>query len=253
MADRFDGTNEAEVAIWAREEAGLWVTPTADHLFIGLISEAEIDRIRAGLGRVVMGHLVDAVDPEGPDGPVRVTLRNGDHVDIEPGSWIVNCTSHFDFTGRPAEPPYVSPSGRSIRVGLSGLFGFTSFSGYFLTHLLFLDKIKEVPLYSADGITMFQKSPLAALTAALTMAQYNLGMVADHVPAKVFQQCGLDFDRWYPFPRRFAGQVQFLAGRKRRRAQYRRALDTVGERFGVAHGPLVGAEAPTESVRPDVA
>ena len=50
----------------------------------------------------------------------------------------------------------------------------------------------------------------------------------DHVPAKVFQQCGLDFDRWYPLPRRLAGQLRFLA---------------VGERFGIAHGPLVGAQA----------
>ncbi len=239
MANRFDGTNEHDVATWARETAGLWVTPTADHLFIGLISEAEIERIRAGLGRVVMDHLVDAVD----DGDaLRLLLRSGDSVDIEPGSWIVNCTSHFDFAGRPADPAYVSPSGRSIRVGPTGMFGFTSFGGYFLTHLLFLDKIREVPLYTADGIALFQKSPLAGLTAALTLAQYNLGLVADHVPARVFQQCGLDFDRWYPYPRRFAGQVKFLTARKRLRAQQLHALDTLGERFGIAHGPLVGAE-----------
>jgi len=239
MVNHFDGTNEDDVAAWAREKAGLWATPTAEHLFIGLISEAEIERIRAGLGRTVMDHLVDAVD----DGEgVRLTLRSGDHVDIEPGSWIVNCTSHFDFADRPAEPPYVSASGRSIRVGATGLFGFSSFGGYFLTHLLFLDKIRTVPLYTVDGITLFQKSPLAGLTSLLTMAQYNLGLVADHVPAKVFQQCGLDFDRWYPFPRRFAGQLQFLVGHKRRGERYRRALDSMGERFDVAHGPLVGAE-----------
>ncbi|WP_223162661.1 NAD(P)-binding protein [Nocardioides antri] len=243
MANRFDGTNEAEVATWARETAGLWATPRADHLFIGLISEAEIERIRAGLRRVVMDHLVDAVDPDSTDGPVRVILRSGDHVDIEPGSWIVNCTSHFDFTGRPTEPPYVSPSGRSVRIGATGMFGFSSFAGYFLTHLLFLDKITTVPLYTLDGIALFQRSPLAGVTAAMTLAQYNLGQVADHVPAKVFQQCGLDFDRWYPLPRRFAGQVQFLVAHKRRRAQYRRALDVVGERFGIAHGPVVDAEA----------
>jgi hypothetical protein len=243
MANRFDGTNEDEVAAWTRETAGLWVTPTADHMFIGLISEAEIERIRGGLGRIVMDHVVDATDPDGDDGPVRVSLRSGEHLDVAPGSWIVNCTSHFDFSGRSAEPPYVSPSGRSIRIGATGLFGFTSFGGYFLTHLLFLDKVRTVPLYTADGIALFQQSPLAGLTAALTLAQYNLGLVADHVPAKVFQQCGLDFDRWYPFPRRLAGQLQFLAAHKRRRPHYLHALDTVGERFDIAHGPVVGAEA----------
>lgn len=243
MANRFDGTNEDEVARWARETTGLWVTPSAEHLFIGLISAAEIERIRAGLGRVVMDHLVDAVDAVDDDDGVRLVLRKGDPLDIAPGSWIVNCTSHFDFTGRTTEPPYVSPSGRSVRVGATGMFGFTSFAGYFLTHLMFLDKITTVPLYTVDGIGLFQKSPLTGLTAALTLAQYNLGLVADHVPAKVFQQCGLDFDRWYPFPRRFAGQVQFLVARKKQREHYRRAIDTVAERFGVAHGPLVGVEA----------
>ncbi|WP_220454164.1 FAD-dependent oxidoreductase [Nocardioides immobilis] len=243
LANRFDGTNEYDVATWAREKAGLWATPTAAHLFIGLISEAEIERIRAGLGRTVMDHLLDAVDDG--DG-VRLTLRSGGHVDVEPGSWLVNCTSHFDFADRPSEPPYVSASGRSIRIGATGLFGFSSFGGYFLTHLLFLDKIRTVPLYTTDSIALFQKSPLAGLVSLLTIAQYNLGLVADHAPAKVFQQCGLDFDRWYPLPRRFAGQLQFLIGHKRRREQYRRALDTMGERFGIDHGPVIGAEmAPT--------
>ena len=246
LTGRFDGTNEAELFAWAREWGGLWATPRADHCFLGLMSAAEIDRVRAGLGRVVMDHLVDAFDVEHPDDgddAVRLTLRSGDVIGIEPGSWIVNCTSHFDFAARESEPPYVSAGGRVLNVGATGMFGFTSFAGYFLTHLLFLDKIRTVPLYTADGIALFQQSPLAGLAAAMTLAQYNLGLVADHVPAKVFQQCGLDFDRWYPFPRRFAGQVQFMAGHKKRREQYRRALDTVGERFGIAHGPLVGAEA----------
>lgn len=241
MSARFDGTNEAEAFGWARDTVGLSMTERAEHCFLGLASAAETDRVRAGLGRVVMDHLVDAVDVD--DG-VRLTLRSGDHVDIEPGSWIVNCTSHFDFAGRAEEPPYVSAGGRIVNVGATGMFGFSSFGGYFLTHLLFLDKIRTVPLYSADGISLFQQSPLAGLAAALTLSQYNLGLVVDHVPAKVFQQCGLDFDRWYPFPRRFAGQLQFVIGHKRRREGYRRALDTVGERFGIRCGPIVGVADP---------
>lgn len=247
LAARFDGTNEADVFAWARETAGTWVTPRADHFFLGLISLAETDRIRAGLRHVVMDHLLDAVDLEGADDGVRLTLRSGAHVDIEPGSWIVNCTSHFDFTGRSSEPPYVSASGRVIHVGANAMFGFSSFAGYFLTHLLFLDKVRTAPLYAVDGMALFQKSPQAALAAALTLAQYNLGVVVDNVPAKVFRQCGLDFDGWYPFPRRFAGQLDFLLGHKRRREGYRRALDTVGERFGVDHGVRVGVTEPVAS------
>ena len=43
------------------------------------------------------------------------------------------------------------------------MFGFSSFGGYFLTHLLFLDKIRTVPLYAADGIALFQQSQMAGL------------------------------------------------------------------------------------------
>ena len=240
IADRFDGTNEAEMWAWCRDRYGVWATPTAEHCFIGLISPAEIERIRDGLGQVVMDHLVDAVDSDAADGSgVRLTLRSGGHLDVAPGSWIVNCTSHLAFEGRPEEPPYISAGGRVLRVGATGLFGFSSFAGYFLTHLLFLGKIREVPLYAAEGMTLFQRSTSAGVAAVLTLAQYNLGLVADAVPAKVFQQCGLDFDRWYPFPRRLAGQLSFLAGHKRKREHYRQALDAVGERFGLACGPVV--------------
>lgn len=238
-AERFDGRNEADVLAWLRDNFGTWATPTAEHHVLGMLSRAETGRIRAGLGQVVMDHLVDAVDVEGGD-CVRLELRSGSHLDIEPGSWIVNCTGHFAFQGRPADPPYVSESGRVVTVGITPMFGFSSFGAYFLTHLLFLDKITSVPLYTTDGVRLFNANQTVSVLNALVMAQYNLGLVLDHVPAKVFAGCGLDFDRWYPLPRRLAGQLGFMATHRRRREQYRRVLDTVGERFGIRGGPLVG-------------
>ncbi len=240
LADRFDGTNEDEVFTWCRDKFGIHVTPTAGHFFLGLISEAEIETIRSGLAQVLMDHLVDAVDV---GDEVRLELKSGDHVVVPPGSWIVNCTSHFDFGGRPPEPPYVEAGGRILNVGTTGMFGFTSFAGYFLTHLMFLDKLTTAPLYSSDGVRLFSASSTAAVAGALTLAQYNLGLVADHVPAKVFQQCGLDFDRWYPVPRRLPGQVRFLATRRRKRPRYERALDRLGERFGIEGGTTVAERA----------
>jgi hypothetical protein len=63
-----------------------------------------------GLGPVVLDHLVDAtdsgdqpVDLRDPDS-VRLTLRSGGHLDVAPGSWIVNCASHLAFEGRATEP-----------------------------------------------------------------------------------------------------------------------------------------------------
>lgn len=242
MADRFDGTNELDVFNWVRDNYGTGPIPQAQHFWLGALSEAESDRIHSGLGKVVMDHLADVVDT---DGGAQVLLREGSPIDIAPGSWIVNCTSHFNFRERIVDIPYVSASGRVVTIGVSGMFGFTSFAGYFLTHLLYSGKITEIPLYSADGNALIKQSAPGTVMGALTLSQYNLGLAFDYLPAKVFQGLGLDFDRWYPAPRRLVGQLKFVARHKRQREHYRRSLDTLSERFGVRIGPVVEASPVT--------
>jgi hypothetical protein len=114
----------------------------------------------------------------------------------------------------------------------------TSFGGYFLTHLLFLDKIRDIPLYELDAQDLRAKSHTAFPYTLLTLAQYNLSLIADSVPTKVFGDCGLDFDRWYPLPRRLVGTTRFLLTHRREREHQRHTLDTVRERFDVRCGPL---------------
>ena len=70
--------------------------------------------------------------------------------------------------------------------------------GYFLTHLMFLDKITEIPLYELDGQELRAKCRTAGPYTILTLVQYNLSLVSDRVPTKVFLECGLDFDRFPP-------------------------------------------------------
>lgn len=240
IADLFDGTNEREVLARYREKHGTWVTPRAEHFFVGLLSDAEAVQIRSGLGRVVMGHLVDAVDV---DDHVALTLRDGDPVVARAGSWVVNCTSHFVPRKTISDPPYVSASGRVVTIGRSALFGFTSFGGYFLTHLLYAGKILEVPLIQSDQDVLLRESTPAAVVSTFAVAQHNLGLAFEHLPTKVFQRgFGLDFDRWYPAPRRWVGQLKFAARYKRRRQHYRASLEVLGERFGVRIGPVIGVD-----------
>jgi len=114
----------------------------------------------------------------------------------------------------------------------------TSFAGYYLTHLLFLGKIKDVPLYELDMRDLRKKSSLAFPCTLFTLAQYNLSLIYDVVPAKVFLDCGVDFDRWYPFPRRMAATARFMLTHRRDREHLRHILDTVRDRFDVRCGPL---------------
>lgn len=243
VTDRLDGHNELEVFGWVRDTVGTCALPMGEHFFLGVLSRSETDRIRNGLGRVVMGHLEDVVDDHGA---VRLRLRSGEQVTIADGSWVVNCTSHFKHRPERVHVPYVSESGRVVTLGISAMFGFSSFAGYFLTHLLYTGKITEVPLYQVDANALMARSAPALVASALLQSQYNLGLAFDALPAKVFQHFGLDFDRWYPLPRRLVGQVQFMVRHKKQREQYRRALDTLVARWDVTGGPVVGGDQRAE-------
>ena len=119
----------------------------------------------------------------------------------------------------------------------------TSFAAYFATHLMFLDKLNTVPLYELDLQDLALKSKKALLYAMFSQAQYNLSLISDAVPVRVFRECGLDFNRWYPMPRQLFATARFLATHHRDRDHLRRTLDTVRERFDVRCGPLVATPA----------
>ena len=70
------------------------------------------------------------------------------------------------------------------------------------------------------------------------MAQYNLSLIADSVPTKVFTECGLDFDRWFPPHRRLAATAGSCSRTAANASASARTLDTVRERFDVRCGPL---------------
>jgi hypothetical protein len=109
--------------------------------------------------------------------------------------------------------------------------------GYFLSHLMFLDKITQIPLYEVDGQDLRAKCRAAGPYTLVTLVQYNLSLISDRVPGKVFAECGLDFDRWFPLPRRVLSLARFALTHRREREHWRRTLDTVRERFEVRCGP----------------
>ncbi|MEO3757798.1 NAD(P)-binding protein [Mycobacterium sp. B14F4] len=238
LARRFDGTNEAAVWDWHRATYGTWLTATTGNYLLGVLSEAEAETIAAGLNDVVMDHFVDVVD-RGVS--TEMVLRSGATRAIQPGSWIVNCTGYVTHREYPYEP-YLSSGGRVLSIQLrSAAMHLSSYAGYFLTHLLMTDSLRDTGLYELDGQELVHKSRTVFPYALLTLAQYNLSLISDGVPAKVFSECGLDFDRWYPLPRRMMALAKFTLTHRREREHMRRNLDTVRERFGVRCGPLEGS------------
>ncbi|MHA4851402.1 FAD-dependent oxidoreductase [Rhodococcus sp. MSC1_016] len=235
LGRRFDGTNETDVATWFRTTYGTWLTPTANNYLLGLLSESENRTIAAGLNEVIMDHVVDAVDR---NGDTDLVFRSGSAKTIQPGSWIVNCTGYMLRGENPYEP-YVTDSGAVLSIQpRSATLHLTSYVGYFLTHLLFLDKIQDLPLYELDAPDLRKKSKAAFPYTLGSLTMHNLSLIVDSVPNKVFLDCGLDLDRWYPRPRRMIGTTRFLLTHRRGRDHLRHTLDTVRERFDVRCGPL---------------
>ena len=237
LAQMFDGTNETEVAKWYRETYGTSVTTQTANFLLGVLSDAENSTIVAGLNDVIMDYAVDVVDS---NGATDMVFRSGATKAVQAGSWIVNCTGYVFRTGRPYEP-YISPGGAVVSIQpRSATLHLTSYMGYFLTHMLLLDKITEVPLYELDAYELWSRRREAGSYALISLAQYNMSLMSDALPTKVFTECGLDFDRWYPLPRRMIALARYTRTHRRDRERWRRALDTLRERLDIRCGPLVG-------------
>lgn len=151
----------------------------------------------------------------------------------------MNCTGYVFRTDFPYEP-YVSDSEAVVSVqARSATLHLTSLIAYFLTHLLFLGKVTEVPLYELDPQELRDKARAAMPYVLLSLLQHNMSLISDSVPLKVFLDCGINLDRWYPLSRRMFGTARFALTHRREREHHQRALDTVRERFNVRCGPLV--------------
>jgi hypothetical protein len=245
MARRFDGTNEADVMDWFRDNYGVCLTPQTGNFLFAFLSEAENETIAAGLNEVVMDYLDDVVDR---DGGTELVLRSGATMPFEPGSWVVNCTGSL-MRGEHSYEPYASPSGRILSIqnrSATVPFPAGGAAAYFLTHLLFLGKLAQVPLYAMDVEDLRRKAPQYVMAAGLGPLQlYNFSLIAEAIPArqfrKVVSQNGLDFNRWFPLPRRLWASIVFMLAHKRDRGHHKRSLDTIAKRFGVRCGPVVGA------------
>ena len=156
----------------------------------------------------------------------------------------MNCTGSL-LRDSHAYEPYVSPSGRTISIQMrsSTTGAFSPFAGYYLTHLLFTGRLGGAGLYAMDMEELNSKAKPVVVFASMSLMIHNLSVISEALPKRTLMDCGLDYDRWYPMPRRAVGTISFLRHHRREREHCRQALDTLGERFDVRSGPLVQSGA----------
>jgi hypothetical protein len=235
LAQRFDGTNEREVLDRLRAKYTVALVPNAQRFMLGLLSERENSMIAGGAQEVIRDYFSDVVDRAGRP---TLLLKSGESRPIEPGSWFINCTSYL-IRDDVAYEPFVSRSGKVVSIQpTSSVHALSSSAAYLVTHLAYLNKLQQLPLYELDGASLYAASRDAFSATIAPHTLYNTSLILANAPRYVGDEFGTDNSRWYPMPRRIADGILLLRHQKRNPDYFRRTLDAVRERFGIRCGLL---------------
>jgi len=242
IALMFDGDNETEVFRYFRENYAVCLDDSFGQYLFGIMSEEENEEIGANTKEIINEYLLDVIDVNGRP---TLQLSGGKSLEIKPGSTMVNCTGYIMRETREYEP-FLSAKGCVVTVqSTSGIHFLTTFSSYFLANLYFLGKLNKLPLYELDYHSLVRIDKTAMVFASITQTLYNMMLIMDAVPITVINQCGLDFNRWYPLHRRVLGLLRFMRNRRSKIARLKTTLDRVGEKYAVHCGVLTAHHVPT--------
>ena len=80
---------------------------------------------------------------------------------------------------------------------------------------------------------------------AEVMAVLNVLLLMKALPTKIFNECQLDFNRWYPLPRRLPILLRFMLNNDRYASHCRKALDqfAADQKIRIGVLPHVGERA----------
>lgn len=235
LALRFDGDNEAEVRNHFRQQYAVSLGAGYEHFVLGLLSEEENAFIARGIAGTIEDYVEDVTDI---DGVPTMRLRSGATRPVAPGTVFVNCTGYVMRVAHDYEP-YRSTHGCVVSVQpTSAIHILTSFAAYFLVHLLYLGKLDTLPLYEMDQESLFRTNKVAAPYAAMVQILLNTMLIVNATPFSVIDHCGLDFDRWYPLPRRLLNALRLKRNGSAYIAHFQRTLDRLGARHALRCGVL---------------
>lgn len=235
IAMRFDGSNAADAFDFAKSQFFIDPFGDAEQFQQALISSEECNLAIKGIRRREQSYLLDVEQTK--SGPEMV-LQNGERISVAPETVFVNCTgSIFRTPGNNDEA--FAQNGRVLHITMNDtMHALSSVSAYFMTHVLFLGKAKEIPLYLIDLQSLFVKDRQSWFAVCYTQSVLNTLALMDHIPLDVSEKCGLDYDTWYPLYRRIAGFIDMKINRRKYFEHCVAALDTVRKRHGIRGGFL---------------
>ncbi len=236
-ANRFNGHNEDEVRRYFLANYAVDTEPRNQNHIFGLLSQDENRRIEAALNDKIWDYLEDVVDhPEGP----QMVLRNGPALPVAPGSIFVNCTGSIFRQAPPDQwKRCLSPNGIILSINTRHAMHFlTTYSSFILAHLYLSGKLHQAGLYFLDLEALLRKSNQAFMAATMAQSYHNLLIGLKNLPPSSRKYFGLDFNRWYPSPRRLLELRRIRKTAREDIEHCRKSLDAVVERFGIMGGQL---------------
>jgi hypothetical protein len=119
-----------------------------------------------------------------------------------------------------------------------GLHFLTSVCGFFVPHLHYRGLLTDHGFYTIDLEALFRKDRSAWIAATSAQAYLTQALAVKYLPLSLLDRCGVDLDRWYPFPRRMAALIRMKSSAAKDIAHCQKVLDRVAARFDVRCGPL---------------
>lgn len=234
---RFDGRNEEVVRKHFIANYATNPDPRSMNYIYGLLAEDENQRIEAGLREKIWDYLDDVVDAG--SGP-QMVMRSGKRFAVEQGCIFVNCTGSLMRNVRPEDwKPCLSPKGVILSVNTRhAMHILTTYASFMLSHLYFNGRLRTSGLYFLDLEALLRKSKVAFTAATMTQSYHNLLLSLKNLDMDAHKCFGIDFNRWYPTPRRL---LVLNAIRKNAREDIqhcRKSLDVIVDRFGIVGGQI---------------
>ena len=230
---RYDKDNLESAIQCIRETYCVGPFSKATHNLFGILSPSESRFIEEGVQEAIYDYLNDVIEKEGR---LFINYRSGKQQHVESGSWFINCTGYM-FAKKENSESTLSSHGKVLSVNKSrSTLGFTSLEGYFLPHLWFRDLFKDVPIYELNHADLAKKSKEAFLFGASAQIIHNTLSIFESLPFKVINDCGLNFEKWYPLHRQAFVLMKLLLNKKQYLYQISDVLEHIRNTYKVEGG-----------------
>lgn len=225
---QFNGLNEDSIIENILNDYIISLNNNPQNLLFGFLSEEELTVISENT--IKYGdYLEDVVNQDGS--PIMV-LKGGENIKVEEGSYFVNCTGTVLRKHIPYES-YLSVNSIILSINHTSSISFaTHLSAYFLTHLWFLNKLKDLPLIEFNYDAIARKNRKLIYIAGIPHFFYNLTIISDVLPSKLMEDFPGFLDKdVYPSYRLLLSGLRLKVNRDKYLNHWKKTLDTVRNKY----------------------